>query len=269
MRWEELTEPKFKQAIKDTGGVCILPLGAIERHGPHLPLGTDMYQGRSLAIKAAEIEKAVVFPFFPFGLIAEASHYPGTIVTDGDLLMRLIEATCQEIARNGFKKIIILSYHGTNPPMLQALTMFQNRSPRDYAIYIYDAFTTAVEDPAFIDKVNTYFDNQEVGGHAGNLETSMLMHIRPDLVHFEESTTENAQPLERLPFLKEHGLFNSMFWYGDYPNHYAGSPAESSAEAGAYILDYLAKKLAQAIKAVREDTEVARLMAEFYSKREH
>jgi len=269
MLWEELTEPQFKKAIEDTGGVCILPIGAIERHGPHLPLGTDMFIARHLAKLAVEIEPAVVFPYFPFGLIPEASHYPGTVVTDGDYLMQLLDATCKEIARNGFKKIMILNAHGGNPSLLRAFAMSQMRSSRDYAVYIYDSLSSSANDPEYTKKYDELFKGYKLDGHAGNVETSMLMHIRSDLVDFEKSVNENAEPLNRLPFLDENNLYNSMFWYADFPYHYAGSPANSSAEAGEWLFNYTAKKAAAAIKAIREDTEVAKLMAEFYGNMEH
>ena len=73
MQWENLTAPDFAGAVKDTQGVCVLPLACIERHGDHLPLGTDLFLGMEVARRAAEIEPAVVFPPFYFTQILEAA----------------------------------------------------------------------------------------------------------------------------------------------------------------------------------------------------
>ena len=101
MHWEELTGDQFPEAVAMAQGVCLLPLSCIERHSHHLPLGTDMYIGRELCRRAAEIEPALVFPDFIFTQILEARHCPGTIAIEPDLIMRLLDNTCREIARNG------------------------------------------------------------------------------------------------------------------------------------------------------------------------
>ena len=78
MNWENLTSKEFAQAVKETG-VCIVAFGVIERHGDHLPLGTDFLNGHKLATLAAQKESAVVFPPFYFGQIYEARCFPGTV----------------------------------------------------------------------------------------------------------------------------------------------------------------------------------------------
>ena len=269
MFWEDLREPEFRKIVKETEAICIIPLGAVERHGPHLPLGTDVFNIRHIAKLATDIEPAVIYPYLPFGLIAEASHYPGTIVLDGHFLMQLLDNICKDVARNGFKKIIILNGHGTNPQMLEAFTLFQLKEPRDYAVYIYDMLNSIRDDSVFAAKLKELFKGHTEDGHAGNFETSMIKCVRPGLVDMDSASDDSPTAMKRLPFLQEHGIFNSMFWYADYPYHYSGDPSNSSKEAGEWIFEHLSKKFAAAIKAIREDKEVARLMAEFYGKREH
>src|SRR5215470_871157 len=79
VQWEELTAADFVQAIHQSGGTCLLPFGILEKHGPHLPIGTDLLDVRHAALNAAEQEYAVVFPEYYFGQIFEARHQPGTI----------------------------------------------------------------------------------------------------------------------------------------------------------------------------------------------
>src|SRR5579863_2901189 len=79
VHWEELTAADFREGIHRAQGTCLLPFGILEKHGPHLPLGTDLLDVRYTALHAAEEEYAVVFPEYYFGQIAEARHEPGTI----------------------------------------------------------------------------------------------------------------------------------------------------------------------------------------------
>ncbi len=78
-KWEELTAPDFVTAIHQSQGVCVLPFGIIEKHGPHLPLGTDLLDVRFAVLNAVKQEYAVVFPEYYFGQIFEARHQPGTL----------------------------------------------------------------------------------------------------------------------------------------------------------------------------------------------
>ena len=78
-KWEELTAPDFVLAIKESQGVCVLPFGIIEKHGPHLPLGTDLLDVRFATLNAVQQEYAVVFPEYYFGQIFEARQQPGDI----------------------------------------------------------------------------------------------------------------------------------------------------------------------------------------------
>src|SRR5581483_3844843 len=77
--WEELTGPDFIKAIAKSHGTCVLPFGILEKHGAHLPLGTDLLDVRYAVLHAVQQEYAVVFPEYYFGQIFEARHEPGTI----------------------------------------------------------------------------------------------------------------------------------------------------------------------------------------------
>jgi hypothetical protein len=79
MRWEELTGDHFPRVVEQVGGVCLLPFSCIERHGHHLPLGTDMFIGRELCRRTAALEPVVIYPDFFYTQILEARHMPGTI----------------------------------------------------------------------------------------------------------------------------------------------------------------------------------------------
>jgi creatinine amidohydrolase len=133
-RWEELTAPDFRQAIQQAKGTCLLPFGILEKHGQHLPLGTDLLNVRYASLQATSQEYAVIFPEYYFGQIFEAKHEPGTIAYSMELQLRLLQETTDEMARNGCKKIIIVNGHGGNEHLLPYFAQGQLDKPRDYVV---------------------------------------------------------------------------------------------------------------------------------------
>ena len=118
VKWQELTAGDFVKAIGRSQGTCVLPIGIVEKHGPHLPLGSDLMQVRYAAAHGAEQEYSVVYPEYYFGQIFEAQHEPGTIAYSARLQLELLEETTAEMGRNGCKKIIVANGHGGNNYLL-------------------------------------------------------------------------------------------------------------------------------------------------------
>ena len=262
MRWEELTGDLFPQAVQQAEGVCLLPLSCIERHGHHLPLGTDMYIGRELCNRAADLEPVVVFPDFIFTQILEARHMPGTIGIEPELIIRLLENACREISRNGLKKIIIVNAHGGNDNLIHYFTQIQLASPRDYVVYVADYRSD--------DSLGTSLWETTVDGHAGETETSAILAVRPDLVQKDTLPTDGeGMPLERLKVLRDLGTDMGIWWYADHPSHYRGDGIPATAEKGDYLLSNRAKTLAKVIRVIKDDQETSRLQEEFFDKLNH
>src|ERR1700694_4644710 len=136
VKWEELTAADFRQAIEQSKGTCLLPFGILEKHGPQLPLGTDLLNVRYATLHAAEQEYAVVFPEYYFGQIFEAKHEPGTIAYSMELQLKLLQETTDEMARNGCKKVIIVNGHGGNESLLPYFAQSQLEKQRDYVVYV-------------------------------------------------------------------------------------------------------------------------------------
>src|SRR5215472_747919 len=173
VRWEELTAEDFRTAIQQSKGTCLLPFGILEKHGPHLPLGTDLLNVRYAALHAAEQEFAVVFPEYYFGQIFEAKHEPGTVAYSVDLQLKLLQETTDEMARNGCKKVVIVNGHGGNEHLLPFFAQAQMASPKDYVVYVLDGERSRPGGPA---KKSTGIDY-----HAGENETSntLYTHTHP------------------------------------------------------------------------------------------
>jgi len=180
MRWEELTGDQFAAAVEACQGVCMISLSVVERHGHHLPLGTDTYIGREVLTRAAALEPSIVFPDYIFTQIPEARHLAGTISIDGDLMIRLLDNVCREIARNGLKKVVLVNSHGGNRGLIALFNMLPLYAPRDYVIYLVDPIMAAMRGDVEVPW------ERATDGHAGPGETSMILKIRPDLVlrHF-------------------------------------------------------------------------------------
>jgi len=90
-KWEELTAGDFREAIAKAQGTCLLPFGILEKHGPHLPLGTDLLNVRYVSEHAAQQEYVIIFPQYFAGQIFEARHEPGTIAYSADIQMKLLQ----------------------------------------------------------------------------------------------------------------------------------------------------------------------------------
>src|SRR5881227_3557987 len=135
-RLEELTAGDFRSAIQQSQGTCLLPFGILEKHGPHLPLGTDLLNVRYATLHAAEQEYAVVFPEYFVGQIFEAKHEPGTIAYSRDLQLKMLQETTDEMARNGCKKVLIVNGHGGNENLLPYFAQTQLDKPHDYVLYV-------------------------------------------------------------------------------------------------------------------------------------
>ncbi len=265
MQWEELTGDQFPQVVSAVQQVCVLPLSVIERHGHHLPLGTDMYIGREICRRAAALESAIIFPDFIFTQILEAQHVPGTIAVEADLFLRMLDNICREIARNGLHKIILVNAHGGNDHLIHFFAQIQLQSPRDYVVYVADRGVLP-EDQATIKALwQTMVD-----GHAGEGETSAILAIRPDLVHMDQLRSDGeGMPLERLKTLRDMGVDTGIWWYADHPTHYRGDGRPATKEKGDGYLAARARALAHVIRAVKDDQTTKRLQDEFFAAAQH
>jgi len=266
MQWENLSAPDFAAAVKETQGVCLLVLPCIEKHGEHLPLGTDLFIGMEIARRAAEIEPAIVFPPFYLTQILEAQHQPGTIAIGGHLMLQLLEAICDEIGRNGLKKIILFVSHGGNHHLASFFLQLMLETRKDYVVYLAQSYW----DPGFRELRDELLET-EFSHHAGEMETSMILAIRPEMAKMDQIDEHSGQRLGRLDHLTglEPGQEAPIGWYANFPDHYAGDARPATAEKGERFLDYLARRLVEAIKAVKEDRTAPELYEEFFQRTQH
>jgi len=258
VHWEELTGPDFVTAIHQAQNTCILPIGIMEKHGPHLPIGSDLINARYAAIHAAQQSYAVVFPEYYFGQISEARHEPGTVSYSRDLQLALLQATTDEMSRNGCKKILIVNGHGGNTSLLPYFAQSQLDKPHDYVVYLFSQRTPASGGPK---KKST---NDQ---HAGESETSKLMITRPDLVHPERATQESGADQHHLNL--PEGVYTGIWWYASFPDHYAGDGAVATHELGEYQMKWWVDSVTKTLVAIKADDVSLKLQNEFYETSAH
>jgi creatinine amidohydrolase len=258
MQWENLTSPDFARAVRETG-VCVLAMGVLERHSEHLPLGTDFLNGHALAVRAAEQEAAVVFPPFYFGQIYEARAFPGAFTIKPNLLLELLQAVLDEIARNGFHKIVIVNAHGGNAHLIPFLAQSQLWEQKPYSLYWFNGELGEKRRKTWEATLET-----KLHGHACECETSITLANFPDLVQMDAVPSQPGEPLGRLEHLP--GAYTGIWWYADYPDHYAGDARSASAEKGHILRQLEVDALAEFIAGVKTDGVVPALEKEFFHK---
>jgi len=261
-KMEEITSPQFVNAVQKAGGVCVIPLGIMEKHGPHLPLGTDLFEAREIACTAAKNEYAVVFPPYFVGQIFEAKHQPGAIAYSSDLMWKMLEETCGELSRNGLKKIILMNGHGGNTNFLQFFCQAQLASRKDFIVVLFQPGTdqsTAAEIKSL--------KKAALDGHAGEEETSMMYFIRPDLVDQQAIKSQSGLDQARLKGLRNG--YTGIWWYARYPNHFASDVAEPNKRLGELLITSDANQLAGLIKYLKTNNTIESLQEEFFKRAEN
>src|SRR4051794_17779076 len=181
-----------------TGELLVVPLGATEQHGPHLPLGTDT----AIAVALAASLDAVVAPALPYGSSGEHAGFPGTLSIGRDALEHVL---VELVRSSSFARVVFVSAHGGNAEPLAAAV----RRLRDEG---HDAWAWS----------------PDWGGdaHAGRIETSLMLALAPGLVG-ETREPGNVEPLRALmPRLREGGVRAVS------PNGILGDPTGASAEEG-------------------------------------
>jgi creatinine amidohydrolase len=261
-RWDELTAGDWPKAMETSRRTCVLPFGILEKHGLHSPIGSDILQAHEIAKRAVAREYAVVFPDYIFGQINEAKHQPGTFALPARVVWDVLEATLDEIGRNGFQKIVIVNRHGGNPQLITYFMQTLLERRRDYAVFFFDNPAT---DPAVAAKLRGLRrSDPSLNLHGGDDETSRLLYLRPDLMRMDTATGESGADLARLALPED--LYTPIWWYARFPNHYSGEGEKATREYCEANVAHFVDRLANALKAIKADTRTLELQNEFYDR---
>ena len=175
-------------------------------------------------------------------------------------MWKLLENVCDEIARNGLKKIVFVNAHGGNNGFLAYFVQMMLEKQKDYIIYMHQGWS---RHPDFEKRWNQLKQTEE-DGHAGEGETSVIMSILPELAKLDDLPEKPGRALGRLKHLPNLGT--PVSWYANYPDHYAGDGHYGTEEKGKLLMESFVAMLVQVIRAVKADTETERLYKEFFSR---
>ena len=173
--WGELTWTEAQQQLQEVD-IALLPVGSIEQHGPHLPLDTDAFDAEYLALQVAQAcshPKPLVLPGLSYGVSYEHNHFSGTLSITNDTLTRLVYEIGMSVNRNGIKKLVIINGHGGNTPALNHAAQMINRDAKIF-VCVDSGETSDVDIESLSETPNDV--------HAGEIETSTSLAVRPQLV---------------------------------------------------------------------------------------
>ena len=188
--WIELTSTEISNRAKDI--VAVQPIGAIEQHGPHLPVGTDSIIAESVANEALARfgEKAILLPTISVALSSEHIWAPGTISIGPRTFLSLLDDMGKSLQRAGINRLVFLNGHGGNSALLRVAC-------RELRIQ-YGLLTFLAHPQLPADQGAVRVDDAEMGFavHAGRGETSMMLYLKPDLVLLDRASRHVPEWLE-------------------------------------------------------------------------
>lgn len=261
MFWEQITVDQFAAARETCGGVCVIPIGCLEKHGNQLPLGTDILTARTAAALAAEKSEVMIFPYLPFGIVSEVKHKLGTVALSSQLQYHMLEELCEEIARNGFHKILFVNGHGGNTNFLRYFSQSRHEHPCDYTVFTYElSYMTDEQYESFL-KLN---GPVKESGHADIYETSVVMAVAPEQVHMEALRPQDGHSLCRMDAYGKAGAYAGISWYASYPCQLAGDPSEATVQKGELLLNAYVNNLVKLFDLLKKDDVPGELQEEFY-----
>jgi creatinine amidohydrolase len=223
--------------------LALLPLGATEQHGPHLPSGTDTFTVESIARESADLAETIsiaLTPALPFGSSAHHLVYGATLSISTETYFKVLCDLLDSLVQDGFKKVFLLNGHGGNHELAQlaardmALKHPVRIAAGSYWTIAWNALTGAQA-----------HEQRRLPGHAGDFETSLMLSLRPELVssskpHREHFTTSDPRRFEAAWRHEKHGFWTDIEGYTD-------SPDQAHAENGVKFRAIITRAVADAL----------------------
>ncbi len=262
MRWIDLVPSALEQLAREEG-LCVVPMGSLERHGEHLPLGCDLAIAETIAEQASARAPCVVFPGYFLAQVHEAACFTGTVNLPQATAVQVLARVLDGIAGNGFRKIAILNCHGGNTDFLHYFSMSQLDEERGYVLYVVNPFAAMTEG-----EQSTFNELWETGTfwHADEMETSLFMACRPGFVRMDLAGRDATLPRGRFSHLRPRGIHNALWWYADFPENVTGTPAAASEAKGRKALEVLVGAAARSLETIKADEAAPALQREFLQR---
>ncbi len=246
--WGELTWRQARERLKEID-VALLPVGAIEQHGPHLPLDTDAFDADYLARRVAEAcsdPKPLVLAPISYGVSYHHADFNGTVSISNDTLAKLVYEIGMSLSRNGVKKLVIINGHGGNSPALNYAAQMINRDARIF-VCVDTGETSDVDIYRIVETPNDV--------HAGEIETSTGLAARPHLVRMERAKKQVPKFSSRyLDFTSKRGVLWYAYTRKISPSGVMGDPTKASADKGKKIWEIMIAHLVSLVEDLKHLT---------------
>ncbi|MGW8194686.1 MAG: creatininase family protein [Desulforhopalus sp.] len=243
--WETSSWPEISERLKlvDT---AILPCGAIEQHGPHLPLDLDYFDAVYLAKKVAEActdPKPFVLPPVPYGVSYHHSDFKGTICVTNNSLAAIVYDIGMSLAQNGIRKIVILNGHGDNAPTLNYAAQMINR---DAKIFV----CVETGETSDVDIYRLTATQNDI--HAGEIETSTALAVRPELVAMDKAVDHTLDlDNEFLDFTSDRGVSWFVHTKRLSKSGVVGNATLGTAEKGREMWKIMIEKMTEFVETIK------------------
>lgn len=243
-RLSEMTWPEVERALAAGSKTVILPLGATEQHGPHLPLATDSFRADAFAERvASRLPRSLVAATLPFGCSDEHAGFPGLVGVDHETLAAVISDCAHRLAGWGVEALVILSAHGGNARAIALAAERIDRETPELRVWANESLEEIAESALSVARRDGV-PPESIGLHAGEGETSEMLRLRPDLVRMERIepgyTGDMGAVMEEF---RADGLRPVA------PSGVLGDPTSAEARRGERYLDAFAEAVAGEITA--------------------
>jgi creatinine amidohydrolase len=250
-RWQDMTTVDFARLDRERV-IAVLPIGAIEQHGPHLPISVDAAIVSGLAQRVIELLPdhlpATFLPLIPIGKSNEHIAYPGTLTLSAHTLIRLLTEIGESVARSGIRKMVLLNSHGGQPQILDIVA-------RDLRVR-FKMFVVALSYWAVGMPENLFASGEAQHGiHGGSSETSMMMYLHPDLVRNEERrnfASASIAMAERYKYLRPEGDGVCFGWQTQdlHPSGALGNALDADSDRGHKIVEHVASRIVELLHEI-------------------
>jgi creatinine amidohydrolase len=246
--WQDLTTRDF-HGLDPERTVAILPVSAIEQHGPHLPVSVDATLCQGLLDETAPLldDRFLALPLQAVGKSNEHAGFPGTLTLSAETLIRLWTEIGESVYRAGVRKLVFFNSHGGQPQVVDIVAR-DLRVRHGMFVVLANWFALGMPDGLFPEREHAF------GIHGGSVETSLMLHFRPDLVRRDlardfRSTAEDMAARHQL--LNAHGKVSYGWMTQDLnPEGACGNALDADAPRGKAIAGHVARRFATLLEEV-------------------
>jgi creatinine amidohydrolase len=254
IRYEELTWTEIREAIARQP-VVLLPFGTIEDHGPHLPLNTDNVIVEAICLEAGRRApgELLVMPLAAYGLNEHHMDFPGTVSVKMETLLAYVSDVAISAARHGFTHLLVVNGHGSNAPLADLVA---RKVVLETGVVCAAMSPNAAIDPTLAEPTLSAMRRSGPGGvaHAGEYETAMMLHLRPDLVQMDRALQEIGQL--KLEFFNWDYPEPSVLAWQDWWSRMSqsgvcGDPTVATAEFGQAVFENTVTNMVRLVREFR------------------